>query len=48
MWHAGDKHKSQLALIKCAALMALGASVAEQGLNACSPQTSSMSDLLTD
>lgn len=48
MWHTGDKHKSQLGLMKCTALMALGARVAEQGLNACSLLTSSMSDLLTD
>lgn len=43
MWHTGDKHKSQLGLTKCAALMALGAWVAEKGLN-----SSCMRDLLSD
>lgn len=48
MWHTRDKHKSQLGLMKCAALMALGAGVAEKGLNAFSLLTSSISDLFID
>ena len=47
MWHAGDKHKSKLGLMKSLALMALRAKAAEKGLNACSLTASFMSDLFT-
>lgn len=48
MWRTGDLGKSQPALMKCAALMAPGGRVAEQGVNAWSLLTLCWRDLSTN